>query len=134
MYGALDGVFAVHELELEVGFQAIQARLVNWAQGEGLSGASQDAYEGGLAGLIRVGPVGEIPGATKLVRVRSLDPVYRDSAMTMALWSAKYTSRPRLTNSRTSAPLTASRGKLACGCPRRRRPCTVRPRMCPGCG
>jgi hypothetical protein len=28
-------------------------------------------------------------------------------------WSAKNTSSPRLTNSSTSAPLTASRGKLA---------------------
>jgi hypothetical protein len=32
-------------------------------------------------------------------------------------WSAKYTSKPRLTNSRTSAPLTASRGKLAVSWP-----------------
>jgi hypothetical protein len=82
-------MFAAHELELEVSFRAAQARLVNLTQGEGLSGASQNAYEDGRAALIRVGPVGEIPGASKLVRVRFLDPVDRDDAMTMALrWEA----------------------------------------------
>ena len=33
--------------------------------------------------------------------------------MECARWSAKNTSRPRLRNSSTSEPLTASRGKLA---------------------
>jgi hypothetical protein len=89
MCAQLDGMFATHELELEVSFGDAQARLVNLAHGKGLSDASQDAYEGGLARLIRVGPLGDVPGASKLVRVRFLDPVYRDDAMTLGLrWEA----------------------------------------------
>ncbi len=89
MCARLDDMFAAHELELEVSFGAAQARLVNLAHGDRLSGASQDAYEGGLARLIRVGPLGDIPGASKLVRVRFLDPVYRGDAMTLGLrWEA----------------------------------------------
>jgi len=82
-------MFATHELELGVSCPAAQARLVNLAYGNGLSGASRDAYEGGFAPLIRVGPLGDVPGASKLVRVRFLDPVYRGGAMTLGLrWEA----------------------------------------------
>jgi hypothetical protein len=43
----------------------------------------------GLAAVIRVGPFGDVPGASKLVRVRFLDPVYRGDAMRLALrWEA----------------------------------------------
>jgi hypothetical protein len=82
-------MFVAHALELEVSCRAAQARLVNLARGERLSVASQDAYEGELARLIRVGPFGDVRGASKLVRVRFLDPVHRDDVMSMGLrWEA----------------------------------------------
>jgi hypothetical protein len=82
-------MFAAHELVLDISSQAAQARLANLAYGDGLSGASQAAYEDGLTSLIRVGPLGDLPGASKLVRVRFLDPVYHDDVMTLGLrWEA----------------------------------------------
>lgn len=82
-------MFAAQELDLEVSFRAAQARLVNLAHQEWLSDASQHAYENGLAELIRVGPLGEVPGASKLVLVRFLEPVYRGDVMTLGLrWEA----------------------------------------------
>jgi hypothetical protein len=55
-----------------------------------LSDASEAAYKSGLAGLVRVGPLGEVPGASKLVQVSFLDPrSTSDDAMTLALrWEA----------------------------------------------
>ena len=58
--------------------EAARARLVNLTHGNWLAAASGDAYEAGLAGLIRVGPFGDVPVASKLVRVRALEPVLRD--------------------------------------------------------
>ncbi len=82
-------MFVAHQLVLQISSQAAQARLANQAYRDGLSSASQDAYENGLASLIRVGPLGDLPGASKLVRVRFLDPVYRGDAMTLGLrWEA----------------------------------------------
>ncbi len=82
-------MFAAHEVALNVSFAAAQARLENLARSRGLSDASEAAYQGGLAGLVRVGPLGDLPGASKLVHVRFLDPVYSDDAMTLALrWEA----------------------------------------------
>lgn len=82
-------MFVADELVLEVGFQAAQARLLNLARTGVLGGVSAAAYEGGLAAEIRVGPLGDLPGASKLVRVRFLDPVYSDDAMRLPLrWEA----------------------------------------------
>jgi hypothetical protein len=82
-------MFAAHDIMLDVGFGAAQVRLAILVQGGGLSGASQAAYEAGLASVIRVGPFGEVQGVSKLVRVRFLDPVYHAETMTVALrWEA----------------------------------------------
>lgn len=82
-------MFVAHELVLDISSQAAQARLANLAYGDGLTNASQDAYQDGLASLIRVGPLGDLPGASKLVRVRFLDPLFRDDTMTLGLrWEA----------------------------------------------
>jgi len=67
---------------LDVGFGAARARLVNLTHGGWLSTASGGAYADGLAGLIRVGPFGDVP-ASKLVRVRLLEPVPRDDVMVL---------------------------------------------------
>jgi hypothetical protein len=82
-------MFVAHELVLDISSQAAQARLANLAYGDGLSDASQAAFEDGLTSMIRVGPLGDLPGASKLVRVRFLDPVYHDDAMRLGLrWEA----------------------------------------------
>jgi hypothetical protein len=78
-------MFVAHQLVLDISSPAAQTRLANLAYGYGLSDASQEAHEDGLASLMRVGPLGDLPGASKLVRVRFLDPVYRDDAMTLGL-------------------------------------------------
>jgi hypothetical protein len=63
--------------------------LAGLTHGGWLSDASGDAYAEGLAGLARVGPFGEIPGASKLVRVLLLEPVDRGSSLTLSLrWEA----------------------------------------------
>lgn len=82
-------MFVADELVLDVGFPAAQARLVNLARRDGLSGASRAAYADELSAVIRVGPFGGAAGASKLVRVRFLDPVCRGDVMTLALrWEA----------------------------------------------
>ena len=82
-------MFVAHELLLDIGFPAAQARLVNLARRGGLTGASRAAYSDELSAVIRVGPFGDAAGASKLVRVRFLDPVCRDDVMTLALrWEA----------------------------------------------
>jgi hypothetical protein len=74
---------------LDVGLGAAQSRLVNLASRDGLSAASQQAYEGGLEHLVRVGPLGAIPGISKRVRVSFVEPVYRDDGMTLGVrWEA----------------------------------------------
>ena len=73
---------------LGVNFQAAQARLANLTHGGWLSTASGGVYADGLAGLIRVGPFGDVPGASKLVKV-SPEPVPRDDVVVLALrWEA----------------------------------------------
>src|SRR5258708_33419638 len=82
-------MFVSHQLVLGVGFQAAQARLENLTHGGWLSTASDGAYADGLAGLIRVGPLGDVPGASKLVKVSLLEPVPRDGALVLSLrWEA----------------------------------------------
>jgi hypothetical protein len=74
---------------LDVGFPAAQARLVNLARRGGLSSASKAAHADELSAVVRVGPFGDAAGASKLVRVRYLDPVCRGDVMTLALrWEA----------------------------------------------
>lgn len=82
-------MFVADELTLEIGFPAAQARFVNLVRQGGLNGASRAAYADELSAVIRVGPFGGAVGASKLVRVRFLDPVCRGEVMTLALrWEA----------------------------------------------
>jgi hypothetical protein len=82
-------MFVSRQLTLAVTFQAAQARLENLTHGGWLSAASGDAYADGLAGLIRVGPFGDVLGASKLVRVSLLEPAPRDDVMVLPLrWEA----------------------------------------------
>jgi hypothetical protein len=82
-------MFIAHAVELDVGFGAARARFADLLYGGGLNGSSEVAYADGLASLIRVGPFGDLPGASKLVRVSFLDPVYGPDTMTVGLrWEA----------------------------------------------
>ncbi len=80
-------MFAAEHLTIAVGYRAAQARFANLLRGDWLAEVSEAAYDGGLTGLLRVGPA--MPVAAKLVRVRVLDPVYRGDVMTVGLrWEA----------------------------------------------
>ena len=80
-------MFVVQDVTIGAGSRVAQARLANLLHGSWLAETSQAACEGGVAGLLRVGPAG--PVAAKLVRVCFLDPVYRGDVMTVGLrWEA----------------------------------------------
>ena len=82
-------MFVGDEFLLDVSFRAAQARLANLTLGGWVSAASEGAYDDGLAGLIRVGPVGDVPGISKLVRVRFRELVTRDDTAVLTLrWEA----------------------------------------------
>ena len=82
-------MFVGHEITLGAAYPDARAGLVGLTHGGWLSDASGDAYAEGLAGLVRVGPFGEMPGASKLVRVLLLEPVDRGNSLTLSLrWEA----------------------------------------------
>jgi hypothetical protein len=82
-------MFVGDEVVLGLSFRSAPARLANLAHGGSLTSASQEAYADGLAGVIRVGPLGAVPGMSKLVQVRFRDLVTRDATALLALrWEA----------------------------------------------
>ena len=82
-------MFIMQELSVDAGFVAARERLGQIVDGGGLTVASQDAYQGALASLVRVGPFGDVPGVSKLVRVRFIGPVKHDGVTTVWLrWEA----------------------------------------------
>ena len=82
-------MFVGHEVMLGAAYPDARAGLLRLTHGGWLSDASGDAYAEGLAGLVRVGPFGERPGTGKLVRVLLLEPVERDTSLTLSLrWEA----------------------------------------------
>ena len=82
-------MFITQKLTVDTGFAAARAQLAQFVEGGGLTVVSQDAYEGALTGLIRVGPFGDVPVVSKLVQVRLLGPVERGGATTVWLrWEA----------------------------------------------
>ena len=82
-------MFIGAEIELDVGFNAAQARLTNLARGGLLRRACDDAYHDLGAGLARVGPLGAAPGLSRLVAVRFTDmAVHEDFAIVAIRWEA----------------------------------------------
>jgi hypothetical protein len=82
-------MFVCDDRVLPVSFAVASSRLDGLARGRLLDDLSERVYDGGVEYLLRVGPAGAIPGASRLVRVRFADPVYRDDTMTVALrWEA----------------------------------------------
>jgi hypothetical protein len=82
-------MFLRDEVVLDLGFPAARARLARLMRGDWLDSVSQDAYAEGISGQVRVGPFGGLPGVSKLVKVRLLDPVPRDDVVVVPLrWEA----------------------------------------------
>jgi hypothetical protein len=82
-------MFVGQEVVLDIGFDVARARFAEFTRGGWLDGASGRAHADGLSGLIRVGPFGAVLGASKLVRVQTLEPVPRDDAVVLPLrWEA----------------------------------------------
>ncbi|HET9081284.1 MAG TPA: hypothetical protein VFO01_12320 [Trebonia sp.] len=74
---------------LTVGFDAAAPRLARLGAGGWLHGRSEAVYDGGVEYLLRVGPLGALPGASKLVRVRLAEPVCRDGVISVGMrWEA----------------------------------------------
>ena len=82
-------MFVSAEALVDLGFPAASAGLADLARGGLLTGVSHRAYGDGLTGLARVGPLGKVPGMSKLVEVHVLDVVTRDRSAVLALrWQA----------------------------------------------
>lgn len=82
-------MFVGHEVVLDISFALARARFAQFIRGGWLVDASGRAYADGLSGLIRVGPFGAVAGASKLVRVQTLEPVPRaDSVVLPMRWEA----------------------------------------------
>ena len=78
-------MFAGDETRLDVSFAVARERLIHLADGGALLGPSEDAYDRGTAGLIRVG----IPGLSKLVRVQVRKLPWTDEYAGLAIrWEA----------------------------------------------
>ena len=79
-------MFVDDELRAEVSFTAAAARLANLIGGGSLVQASHAAWGEGIA---RVGPIGPVPGMSKLVRVRFREPVQHGASLVLTLrWEA----------------------------------------------
>jgi hypothetical protein len=82
-------MFLSDQRMLTVSIGAARARLVHLVDGGWLGGASQAVYRGGMDHLVRAGPFGGLPVASRLVRVQFLDPVERDDSVTVGMrWEA----------------------------------------------
>lgn len=82
-------MFADQAVTLDLDFPAARDQFLLLTRGNRLDGMSRDAYADGLAGQIRVGPVGGLPGMSKLVQVSLLDPVRRDDNVLVPMrWEA----------------------------------------------
>lgn len=76
-------------MALAIGFDAACAGLAHLGQFRGLATASEDAYGEGATELLRVGPLGSVPGTSKLVEVRFRSLVKRDDYAGLAVrWEA----------------------------------------------
>jgi hypothetical protein len=77
------------EVLVSLSFGAAQARMANLAHSGALHGASQGAYGDGIGTLLQVGPVGAVPGLSKLVRVQFRELVtHEGSAVLTMRWEA----------------------------------------------
>ena len=82
-------MFIGDEITLGAAYPDARSGLLRLIHGGWLDDASGEAYTEGLVGLVRVGPFGQVLGASKLVRVLMLEPVEREASLTLSLrWEA----------------------------------------------
>ena len=82
-------MFVDYVMPLGVAYRSAWERFLRLTEGDLLDGMSRDAYAGGLAGRLKVGPLGGVPGMSKLVQVSLLDPVRRDDLVLVPIrWEA----------------------------------------------
>jgi hypothetical protein len=82
-------VFVSDGVTVNIGYPVASERLAALADDGRLLAVSGQAYTDGLAGMIRVGPFGDVIGASKLVEMRMLDPVSRNDGVALPLrWEA----------------------------------------------
>jgi hypothetical protein len=82
-------VFAVHRVTIDAPYAVVSARLTHLLNWSVLHGLSQVAFDGGLETTARVGPLGTAWGLSRLVRVRTLPPVWHKESTTIGLrWEA----------------------------------------------
>jgi hypothetical protein len=82
-------VFATHAVTLDASYDEVSSRLAHVLNWRVMHGVSEVAYEGGLETSARVGPFGVVPGLSKLVRVRTLEPVrLQERTMIGLRWEA----------------------------------------------
>jgi hypothetical protein len=70
---SIRGVFVSDEVSLSASVAAARARLASLIRGGLLDRASAQAYSGEITGLARVGPLGAVPGLSKVVQVQVQD-------------------------------------------------------------
>lgn len=82
-------MFVIEEVRIPLPFATAAVRLANLTRCGGLTGASHQAWQDCQDALIRIGPLGDIPGMAKLVRVQFLDPAWSERGMSVGLrWEA----------------------------------------------
>lgn len=96
------------------GTPAAGARLGKLVTGGALADASRAASQQGLGILIRVGPLGDLPGAAELVRISFLDPPTREDGVRVTRWEATgppaACSRSCTVTSRSPRPASSQHG------------------------
>lgn len=82
-------MFVGAETVVQVGFAAVRDRLAGLASGGWLAGASGEAFGDLSRGLARVGPLGAVPGISRLVEVQFRDLVTQGNSAVLTLrWQA----------------------------------------------
>ncbi len=82
-------MFVTQDAELAMPFGTASLRLANMIRSGSLADASSAAYQGEQEAMLRVGPAGDFPATTRLVRVRFLEPVYSDDSLHIGMrWEA----------------------------------------------
>ena len=82
-------VFVSEKRVLTTGFPAAAERLAAFPHSGWPGTLSRAIYEVGVEYLMRIGPAGDMPGTSRLVRVRFTEPVRHDGTMSVGLrWEA----------------------------------------------
>jgi hypothetical protein len=82
-------MFAIHRVTINASYAEVSGRLPHLISWGALEDVSQKVYDGGLTTRLRVGPLGGLHGLSKLVRVRTLEPVHIGGKTMVAIrWDA----------------------------------------------